>query len=150
MKRTILAKCVTLLALTCLIYGCGHTTVKDVTSLRDSQRELVQNTVADKGRAEHILKLIGQQNLLEDELSKMIHRHQSRMKTLNADYSAERESFVQAIKNFDNERIQKQNQFIKLILAMKTETTTEEWQVIAKYQLKNLSPHDVALQQNKG
>jgi len=150
MNKTILTKCVTLLALISLIYGCGLTSVDDVASLRDSEKELIHNTVTDKDRAERLLKLIEQQNLLEDELSKLIHRHQARMKTLNADYSAERESFVQAIKDFDNERMQKQNQFIKLVEAMRTETTAEEWQVIAKYQLKNLSPHDVALQQNKG
>ena len=70
-------------------------------------------------------------------------RYRERMRSLNADYEATRESFDQAVTAYNEERQANQRRWLDLIDRMKKETTAEEWKALSRYQLKKLDPREL-------
>jgi predicted nucleic acid-binding Zn-ribbon protein len=110
----------------------------------EDEKELIRSTVASAERADRVITLLDERDRLVAEHTEIIRGYRERMVALNADYSATRESFEEAISGYNNKRAQSQREFAELIDAMKKETTAEEWEAIAKYQIKKLNPRQLA------
>ena len=116
----------------------------------EGEKELIRSTIADSERTDRLIALLDVRDRLVGEHAETIADYRDRMKVLNADYDAPRESFEEAIAGYNRERAAWQRRFVELIDAMKKETTAEEWKAIAKYQLKKLNPRELAYKPTEG
>ena len=112
---------------------------EEIAGHRDQELELVRTTITDPERAERFVGLLSQRDQLVAEFTKEVQQYRAKMAKLNANYDAERESFESLIAGFNSRRMVAQNEFIDLAVAMKRETTPEEWKAISKFQLKRLN-----------
>lgn len=137
MKKKLLF-CLACIVVSVLFQGCSKE-VKNTAELLAGERELVRTTVTDPARANRLLGLLDEWDRLVVQQAQTLRRYQEQFKVLNADYNAERDQFDSFVTDFRNESLQRHRQYIALIVAMKKETTAEEWEVIAEYQLENLN-----------
>jgi len=114
--------------------GCAKQ-APDLAKLRADETTLVHATVVDPARATRFLELLKQRDQLIEETTVMMQQYQRELKSINADYDANREIIVEMIDYYNRDRGQKQLRFIKLIAKMKSITTATEWQIIAEFQL---------------
>ena len=121
-----------------------------MTATLDGEKELIRSTVASAERADNLVALLDERNRLAAELTETVSAHRERMTALMADYGAERDSFDETILGFNKERSEAQRQIVELVDAMKKETTAEEWKVVAKYEIKQLNPRELAYKQAGG
>ena len=121
-----------------------------LTATLDGEKELIRTTVASAERADNLVALLDERNRLVAELAETVRAHRERVTALMADYGAERDSFDEAILGFNKERSEAQRQIVELVDAMKKETTAEEWKVVAKYEIKQLNPRELAYKQAGG
>ncbi len=111
-----------------------------IAEYRNQELELVRETIPDSERADRFIQLLGERDRLVAKFAEDIEKYRMQMSELNADYNADRRSFDTLIDRFNQRRGAGQLEIIELIAAMKTETTPEEWKVIAKFQTKRLDP----------
>ena len=123
---------------------------RKMTATLEGEKELIRSKVASPERANALIALLDDRDRLIAEHAKTVADYRDRMKALNADYGAERESFEEAISDYNENRAESQREFVELIDAMKKEATAEEWKAIAKYQIKKLNPRDLAYKQAGG
>jgi hypothetical protein len=107
---------------------------------RNQELELVRATITDQERAERFVGLLNQRDKLVADYTKGVQQYRAEMAKLNANYDADRESFDSLIAGFNGRRAVAQEEFIDLAVAMKRETTPEEWKAISRFQLKKLDP----------
>ncbi len=131
-----------LLFLVVLVHGCTKQALNPE-QLRAEETALIQATVTDPVRAERLLGLLEERELLITETTAMLQRYRREFKTINADYDAGREKIVEMIDNYNRERAQKQLRFIELMADMKAATTAAEWKAIAEFQLDSFSPRQL-------
>lgn len=110
----------------------------------DAERELVRSTVVDADSAERLIELLAERDRLVAEQAERVIRYQQRMLALGVDYDAERADFDAVAATYNTERREWQREVAELIATMKAETTAEEWKKIARYELKNLNPRELA------
>jgi hypothetical protein len=116
---------------------------EEIAGHRDQELELVRTTITDPERAERFVGLLGQRDQLVAGFTKEVQQYRAEMAKLNANYDAERESFDSLIAGFNSRRAVAQEEFIDLAVAMKRETTPEEWKAISKFQLKRLNARNL-------
>jgi len=124
-----------------LFQGCSKE-VRDTAELKTGEKELVRATVTDPARATRLLGLLEEWDRLVVLQAQTLRRYREQFKVLNADYNAKRNQFDSFMADFRNESLQRHRQYIALIVAMKKETTAEEWEVIAGYQLENFNQRE--------
>jgi len=157
-SRTGTTVALTLAALAPLILGCAlrkgppdpAKVQQKMTATLNGEKALIRSTVAEPERAERLVELLGERDRLVAEHSEMVRSYRERMRTLNADFGAERESFEAVVADYNEQRSASQRQFAQLIDSMKKQTTAEEWKAVAKYQLKKLNPRDMAYDSTGG
>lgn len=110
----------------------------------DEEKELIRSTVTSAERADRLIALLGERDRLVSEYAETVNAHREQITALTADYDAERASFDQAIAGFNSDRARTQRRIAELVDAMKKETTSDEWDAIAKYQTKKLGARDFA------
>ena len=136
------------------IFVCGATACTkappDPAQLRADETALVQATVSDPARAERLLGLLDERDLLIEETVAMLRQYRREMKAVNADYDASREIIVEMVDYYNRDRAQKQLRFIDLIAQMKAATTAAEWQIIAEFQLDNFNPRQLVFGRLRG
>ena len=114
-----------------------------IAEYREQEKELVRNTVADPLRVEQFMELLEKRDRLVEEQAKMVIEHRERIAALTADYDARRDEFEEVLAEFNRRRAAAQQDTIDLVAAMKAVTTTDEWKVIADFQLKRLHPRQL-------
>ena len=129
--------------------GCAKQS-PDLAQLRADEIDLVQSTVVDPVRATRFLELLEQRDQLIAETTVMMQQYRRELKSINADYYANRKIIVEMIDYFNRDRGQIQIRFIKLIAEMKSTTTAAEWKIIAEYQLGNFKPRQLLYASTKG
>ena len=123
---------------------------KQIAEYRAQEIDLVKSTVLDDARADRIIVLLGERDLvISDQVEKII-THREEMSILNADYDTERASFDKLMSNYIMQRKSGQQEIITLIAAMKKEMTVDEWRVISKFQLKRLNLRETGYRQASG
>lgn len=121
-----------------------------ITESRNKERALIQSTVADQQRAGRVIELLADRDRLIADHAQEVNAYRERMVALNADYTAQRDSFDALIASYNRQRANAQRDLFALIEAMKQETTVEEWKVISAYQLKALDPRKLIYSQVSG
>ena len=111
-----------------------------LSAVRADEIELIRSTVPEQERVERLMLLLEERNQLLAGHTQALRRHRERIYKLNADYDTDRESFEKALAAFNEARQQAQLEFAGWTQAMKKETSSQEWKVISKYQLKRLDP----------
>jgi hypothetical protein len=122
--------------------GCSKE-VPSLAQLRVDETALVRATVVDPARAARFLELLEERDQLIEETSVMMQQYRRELKSINANYDANREIIVEMIDYYNRDRGQKQLRFIKLIRNMKATTTAAEWKVIAEFHLDNFNPRQL-------
>lgn len=120
------------------IAGCTKAP-PDPAQLRADETTLIQATVTDPARTERLLGLLDDRDSLIEETTMMLHQYRRELKSVNADYHADRDVIVEMLDQYNRDRAQKQLRFIELISDMKATTTAAEWKVIAEFQLENFN-----------
>ena len=133
--------CLACVLVSVLFQGCSKE-VRDTAELLAGEKELVLATVTDPARATRLLGLLDEWDRLVALQAQTLRRYQEQFKVMNADYNAKRDQFDNFVTDFRNESLRRHRQYIALIVAMKKETTAEEWEVIAEYQLENLNQRE--------
>lgn len=123
---------------------------EQIAEYRAQEIGLVRSTVLDTDRAERLIALLGERDLLISEHVQEVITHREEVSALNANYDADRESFDVLLSKYNQQRGSAQQEFIALIAAMKKETTVAEWKVLSKYQLKKLDPRKTGYRQMQG
>ena len=117
---------------------------EEIAEYRKQEVDLVRETVSDHERAGRLTQLLSERDRLISSHAKEIGAYRKQLSELNADYSADRKSFDILMVGYNSQRAAAQIELTKLIGAMKSETTPEEWKVISKFQLKRLNPRQLA------
>jgi hypothetical protein len=117
---------------------------EEIAEYRKQELELIRTTILDNQRADNFIRLIGRRDQLISGYVKDIQAYREKMSELNADYNADRSRFDELIGGYNSQRSVAKTAFVDLIAEMKKETTSEEWKVISKYQLKRLHPRALA------
>lgn len=138
MKKLLILLAISILGAT----GCTKE-VPSLAQLRVDETALVRATVVDPVRAAHFLELLEERDRLIEETTVMMEQYRRELKSVNANYDANREVIVEMIDYYNRDRGQKQIYFIKLIAKMKATTTAAEWEVIAEFHLDNFSPRQL-------
>lgn len=116
---------------------------EEIAEYRNQERELVLATIPDPGRADRLIRLLGERDKLISDSTQIINEYRERMWLLNADYDADRESFETLVASYNSQRAAMQEKFTTLIGTMKMEMNPEEWKVISRFQLKRLHPRQL-------
>ena len=111
-----------------------------IAEAREQELALVRATVADPGRAERFIELLGERDRLVEKHARLLVAHREKMAVLAADYDARREDFEAQLTTFNRQRAVAQKETIDVVAAMKAATTADEWKTISKFQLKRLEP----------
>lgn len=111
-----------------------------IAEAREQELALVRATVADPGRAERFIELLGERDRLVEKHARLLVAHREKMAVLAADYDARREDFEAQLTTFNRQRAAAQKETIDVVAAMKAATTADEWKTISKFQLKRLEP----------
>ena len=111
-----------------------------IAEAREQELALVRATVADPGRAERFIELLGERDRLVEKHARLLSAHREKMAVLAADYDARREDFEAQLTTFNRQRAAAQKETIDVVAAMKAATTADEWKTISKFQLKRLEP----------
>ena len=88
------------------VTGCAKE-VPSPEQLRVDETTLVRAIVVDPERAERFLKLLVQRDQLIEETSVMMQQYRRELKSINANYDADREVIVEMIDYFNRDRGQK-------------------------------------------
>lgn len=136
---------VTLAIMVFLASGCGNKSA-DPAQLRADETALIRDTVKNPARVERLLTILDERDRLRQESAKLVQRYQQSIRTVNASYSSTDEQLLALMQDFNRERRQFQLDFVDQVTAMKDATTAAEWQVIARFQLKNFKPHQLIYQ----
>jgi hypothetical protein len=123
---------------------------EEISEYRNQELELVRSTIPDQERADRLIQLLDERDRLISDHTKEISAYREQMSALNADYNAERQSFDSLMTGFNSQREMAQKEYVALLVAMKEETTAEEWKAISKYQLKRLNPRKLTYGQASG
>ena len=118
--------------------------------VRTEESALIKKTILDKGRAELMLGLLDERDKLMARHVEVLREYSEEILSMNMDYDVTREQFEQKLSSYNNTRSTLQIDFSKLIESMKKNTTAEEWEIISKYQLKNIHPRELVNQQVLG
>lgn len=111
-----------------------------IAAAREQEIALVRETVGDPARAERLIELLRERDLLVEEHARLLIAHREKIAALSADYDARREDFEIVLADFNRQRAVAQKDTIDLVAAMKAATTADEWKTISKFQLKRLEP----------
>lgn len=159
MKNTNIVLVVILAAITILqLAACSsHKEAPDpaavqeqIANYRAQETDLVRSTVLDEGRADRIIALLDQRDrLISDHVNEIV-AYRKEISALNADYNAQRESFSELLSHYNSQREIAQREIVALIADMKKETTSDEWRIISKFQLKRLNPRQIVYSQSSG
>ena len=136
---------ITLAIIVILASGCGNKSA-DPAQLRADETALIQDTVKDPARVERLLTILDERDRLLQESTKLVQRYRQSLRAVNASYSATDAQLLALINDYDRARRQFQLDFVDQVTAMKDATTAAEWQVIARFQLKNFKPHQLIYQ----
>ena len=131
-----------LLVLLGQILGCARE-APGLAQLRADETALVRATVTDPTRVARFLELLEERDQLIEETAVMMQQYRRELKSINANYDANRDVIVEMIDYYNRDRGQKQLHFIKLIANMKTTTTAAEWKVIAEFHRKRFNPRQL-------
>ena len=110
----------------------------------EQERQLVQSTIDDPERQESFLKLIDQRNAILRNHVADIEQYRADFEALNANYYATREDLDLLVAQYNGQREMTQKDLVQLLGAMKSTTTSAEWQIIAEFQKEELNPRDLA------
>ncbi|MDH3743653.1 MAG: hypothetical protein OES47_00965 [Acidobacteriota bacterium] len=116
----------------------------------EGEKALIRSTVSNSENADKLIALLADRDRLVAEQAETVGAYRDRMKALNADYSANRSDFDQAVADYNGDRMRLQGELVALIDAMKKETTADEWKAVSKYQLKKLNPREMAYKEAGG
>jgi len=116
---------------------------QETESYREQELDLVRATINDPVRVDRFLSLLAERDELIAQSRETIKVYREQMSKLNADYSADRESFESLLTDLSRRRETAQAQFVAVISRMKATTTSEEWKTIAKFQTKKLNPREL-------
>jgi hypothetical protein len=116
---------------------------QETETYRKQELELVRATINDPVRVDRFLSLIAERDELIAQSTETIKAYREQMSKLNADYSADRESFESLLTDLSRRRETAQAQFVAVISRMKATTTSEEWKAIAKFQTRKLNPREL-------
>ena len=105
---------------------------------REQEIELVRSTVTDPVRAGRLLDLLRERDRLVERHAEQLIVHRQKLAALTADYDTSREDFETLLATFNEQRKAAQKETIDLVAAMKRTATAEEWDTIARFQLKRL------------
>lgn len=123
---------------------------EQIAEYRAQEIDLVRSTVLDDDRADRIIALLGKRDQLISDHVKEIVAYRKEISALNADYDTQRENFNELMSRYNDQRESAQREIVALIADMKKETTSDEWKVISKYQLKRLNPRQTGYSQTSG
>ena len=123
---------------------------QEISGYRSQELELVRETVADLGRAENLVSLLSDRDSLISRYAEQLANYDQEVSSLHADYHAKRESFEDLAKRYNVHRAAAHKEFVDLTVAMKKETTPEEWKKISKFQMKRLNPQELIRTQPAG
>lgn len=149
---TVIAVAVVLTTLGCASRGVPDAAKveQEITEARAGESALVLETISDKARAARFLELLDKRDKIMRRYVDVVSNYRDEILAMNADYSISREQFENRMESYNEARSTLQTDFSRLIDGMKKETTGEEWETIAKYQMKKLNPRDLAFKQSKG
>jgi hypothetical protein len=156
MKKAYIASIATIAAIALLyLPGCASrkeapdpaAVQEQIAEHRAQEIDLVRSTVLEDDRADRIVALLDKRDGLISGHVKEIVVYRKAISALNADYDAQRESFNELISRYNSQRETAQREIVALIADMKKETTSDEWKVISRFQLKRLNPRQIVYNQ---
>ena len=105
---------------------------------REQESALVRATVTDPERAERFLELLRERDRLVEKHAARLVAYRQELAMLTEDYEARREDFEALLADFNRQRESAQTETMDLVATMKGVTTADEWQTIARFQMKRL------------
>jgi len=144
---------VVLCAITVAAPGCRGTkptTEQVIQSSSQELRQAVSGNVTDEGRKSQMLMIVDQieavQRSLNQETMDFVHNYRK----LNADYDAPRAAFDQLFSDYNGQRIKARSQALDLHFRLASLATANEWDPIAKAEVKSYEEVSAAYAVNGG
>lgn len=116
----------------------------EIAATKAEELDLVRATIREPARADRFIALLAEREQLLKRFSLQIAAHKEQMAKLNADYWSERIDFDAALADYNRRRMKAQREFVDLLADMKQTATADEWSKISAFQLKQLSPRELA------
>ena len=131
-----------------IVVGCGfRSTATDPAAVeaqfeaaKQDERQLLTAIVEDPERTNTLLMLLDERNQTVANHAATVETYINNMRTLNADYDAERADFELLFAAYRTDRQTYQQNLVNIIQQMKANTTAKEWKRLAKFQLNELNP----------
>ena len=130
----------TLCAITFAGLGCRGTkptTEQVIQSSSQELRQAVSSSVTDEARKFQMLMVVDQIEAVQRTLNQETMDFVQNYRKLNADYDAPRAAFDQLFSDYNGQRIKARSQALDLHLQLASLSTANEWDPIAKAEVKS-------------
>jgi hypothetical protein len=131
---------VMLCAITFTALGCRGTnpaTEQVIQSSSQKLRQAVSSNVTEDGRRSQMLKVVDQIEAVQRSLNQGTMDFVQNYRKLNADYDAPRAAFDQLFSDYNGQRIKARSQALDLHFQLASLATANEWDPIAKAEVKS-------------
>jgi hypothetical protein len=147
MRTVLIILLLSISASSCSVFkGDEFPLAADLAEVREQERLLVSETIVDANRSEAFFLLLARRDELLEEQLIVTRQHIERIEVLTKNYKSSRSDFDALFAEYNVARSVNQRGYIEIIGKMKITTTSQEWKVISKYQLKYLEARSLVYQ----
>lgn len=116
--------------------GCSHQpkppAVESAKGAFDELRVAVRKKISEPSRAQEVVGLVDQLEQAMVDASKARKVHESRLRSLNANYDATEQDFKDVFREFNSEKSRRLEHILTIDQRARTLTTEREWTALSK------------------